>query len=148
MTVAHTAFARLLYDNLDHLADIVLRRGVMPDDEDGDVEFATRTVTANHDLDFPDWVATVTHELVHLNRGPGWNDQVDAEEAEVREETARLLVPRSVLPSILEAANPTRVAAEQGVDEQTARTAIELARMDRDEALRQGAGEADPEGIA
>ncbi|GAA1281920.1 ImmA/IrrE family metallo-endopeptidase [Saccharothrix xinjiangensis] len=136
MTAAHSAVLRLLFDCLDHQTDVVIRRGVAAPNELGDIEFGTNTITVDRTCDFPQFVHTLAHELVHFERGPGDIGDERAEEQRVTEETARLLVPDEVLPSILEAAKPDRLAAELQVDEATVRLAITLTRQEREAAAR------------
>lgn len=95
-----------------------------------EVEFATRQITISPGVDRPQFRTALAHELVHLHRGPTAVGNEAREEQAVHEEVARLLVPRTHLPAILEATNPHRVAAELHVDLHTARLGIALAAAD------------------
>ncbi len=130
MTAAHHALAAQLLAAMRRFPDVTLRFGPVPIDEHGEVEFGPRIVTIAEGAGDAEAVTTLMHELVHLLRGPGLVGQEDIEEAMVQEETARLLVPREVLPAILEASNPKRIAAQLGVDEPTVQLRIALARGD------------------
>lgn len=137
MTAAHEAVLRLLYRSLGHIDDVVMRRGATAPGEYGDVEFASRTITVDHGLDFDEWVRTTAHELTHLERGAPWESELEQDELAVAEQTARVLVPPEALPSILEAARPAVIAAELKVDEPTVKLALRLAREDRDAAAHE-----------
>lgn len=148
MTSAHRAVLRQLFDCLARRDDIVIRRGEAAPGEYGDVEFDTDTITVDRRLDFELWVQTMAHELVHLGRGPCEYGDEEFEEQVVAEETAKLLVPPDMLPSILEAAKPAKIAAALEVDESTVRLAIDLTRKERNDAARAAALTDGDEGTA
>jgi hypothetical protein len=135
MTAAHHALIAQLLAIMRRVPDLTLRFGPVQPDELGEVEFEPRIVTIAEGATDEEAVTTLMHELVHLRRGPGLLGQEETEEALVREETARRLVPREALPAILGAANTGRIAAQLGVDEPTVQLRIALASLEQTEGI-------------
>lgn len=131
MTAAHTTLFTQLLDLLDHVPYLGLRRARTAPDEFGYVDFETRTVTISDQASVPQAAVTLMHEIRHLRRGACYVGDEDADEAEVVDETARLLVPGRYLPAAFEAVDVLRLAAELGVTAHTVRHAVALARRDQ-----------------
>lgn len=132
MTAAHTAVIQHLMTLLHQMPDIALRVGTLTPGQLGHLHFPTRTITISEDANTAQFVSAVMHELVHLHRGPSYDDpdEIVRDEAAVREQTARLLVPPSDLsPS----SDPHDIALRYGVDINVARLSVELARIERAE---------------
>jgi hypothetical protein len=129
MTAAHTAVIQNLMTLLHQQPDVALRIGKLDTGQLGHLHFPTRTITISEDANTPQFVSALMHELVHLMRGPSYDDpdEIACDEAEVRERTARLLVPPSQLPP---GSDPHHVAHHYGVDINVARLAVELARVE------------------
>lgn len=126
----HLPLLQLLHVLLGRFPDVTIRSGssTLGIAEIAEIEFATRVITLRPDLTLGQLHAALTHELVHLIRGPAKVGVEHLEEIAVHEEVARLLAPRHRLPAILEAADPHQVAHDLVIDPYTARLAISLAR--------------------
>jgi hypothetical protein len=129
MTAAHTAVIQHLMTLLNEMPDVALRIGPLAAGQLGHLHFPTRTITVSQDANTAQFVSALMHELVHLMRGPSYDDpdELARDEAEVRERTARLLVPPSELPP---GSDPHHVAHDYGVDIRVARLSVELARRE------------------
>jgi hypothetical protein len=132
MTAAHTAMIQQLMTLLDEMPDVALRIGRLDTGQLGHLHFPTRTITISENANTPQFVSALMHEIVHLMRGPSYDDPdaIACDEAEVRERTARLLVPPSQLPP---GSDPNHVAHHYEVDINVARLSVELARLERAE---------------
>jgi len=119
----------LLDTLLGHAQDITLRRGV-PEVGLAEVNFAARLITLKPGLTTGQLHVALTHELVHLLRGPAVVGHEAREEHVVHSAVARMLAPRHALPAMLEAADPHQVAHDLTIDPYTARLAIALAQDD------------------
>jgi hypothetical protein len=128
MTAAHTA-VQYLMTVLTQTPDVALRVGRLAAGQLGHLHFDTRTITISDTANTAQFVSALAHELVHLARGPSYAspDDIARDEGEVREATARLLVPPSQLPP---GSDPHQVAHHYGVDIHVARLAVELARQE------------------
>lgn len=132
MTAAHTAVIQHLMTLLHQTPDLALRVGVLAAGQLGHLHFPTRTITISENATTAQFACALTHELWHLHRGPSYNDpnEIAHDEADVRQQTARLLVPPSALSPD---SNPHYVAQYYGVDINVARLSVELARRERAE---------------
>lgn len=92
------AFMALLQDTLNEHGSITLRAVKTVPVGVADVTFDTRRVRLTRGLSRERFVDALTHELVHLQRGPALVDEVDAEEVAVEDTAQRLLYgePRPV----------------------------------------------------
>lgn len=101
---ALTAFMSLLQDVLEQHGTVTLRAvkkfrsDGLPTTRTGETTFASNRVSVRRDLSPTLFLHTVTHELVHLQRGPAWSDEVEAEETLVEDQAQTLLygTPRPV----------------------------------------------------
>lgn len=125
---AAIALSALLYDVLEHEDSVTIRRGATHPDLDGEIEFDSNLITVARRLSRDRFATVLVHELVHAHRGGAKPSKEDHEEHQVDKETARLLIPRHALPPDLHHADPHMIAAQLGVDIDTATQAIELAR--------------------
>lgn len=133
MTVAHTVMIQQLMTLLHEMPDVALRIGTLAAGQLGHLHFPTRTITISENVtSTAQFVSAVMHELGHLRRGPSYDDprEIARDEAAVREQTARLLVPPSELPP---GSDPHDIALRYGVDINVARLSVELARIERAE---------------
>jgi len=132
MTAAHTVVIHQLMTLLHEMPDIALRIGTLATGQLGHLHFPTRTITISEDANTAQFVSALMHELLHLLRGASYDDpdEIARDEAAVREQTARLLVPPSELPP---GSDPHTVAHHYGVDINVARLSVELARLERAE---------------
>lgn len=125
---AHMTAAELL----DLVADVIaysplhLLRGTTHDGGLGEADHETTTITISPAADRGERNCALVACLLHLQHGA--RGDRDTDEQRVREEVARLLVPRQELPAILDTADPTEVAHRLHVDLPTARLGIALAR--------------------
>lgn len=122
-------FLQLLDTLLGHAQDITIRRGV-PDQGLAEVDFAARLITLKPGLTDGQLHVALTHEFVHLLRGPAIVGREADEEIAVHTLVARLLAPRHELPAILQGVTPTEIAERLVIDRHTARLALELARAE------------------
>ncbi len=132
MTAAHTAVIQQLMTLLHEMPDIALRIGRLDTGQLGHLHFPTRTITISDNANTAQFASALTHELLHLMRGPSYDDpdEISRDETSVREQTARLLVPPSQLPP---GSDPNHVAHHYEVDINVARLSVELARLERAE---------------
>lgn len=132
MTAAHTTVIQQLMTLLHEMPDVALRIGTLAAGQLGHLHFPTRTITISEDANTTQFASALMHELIHLLRGPSYDDpdEIARDEAEVREQTARLLVPPSELPP---GSTPHHIASIYGVDINVARLSVELARLERAE---------------
>ncbi|PRY35271.1 hypothetical protein [Umezawaea tangerina] len=130
-SAAHTAVLVHLLALLDTVPYLVIRRAQTAPGELGTVDFDENLVTVSAEADLPEFVVTLMHEVRHLRRGPCYEGDEEVDEAVVVDETTRLLVPDEALPEDLDTVDPRKLAAALGIDVQTARHAIALARQDR-----------------
>lgn len=129
MTAAALPFDLVLHAIATHQA-LTIRRDTTLDAGIGDVDFDTATITIAPLADPAETRCAITAGLIHLCHGPAAEGHEEAEERQVHEEVARLLVPRSALPAMLDTADPDQVARELLVDLPTARLGIALARAE------------------
>lgn len=125
---SHSYYAGAVMLSLLRDAPIGVRLGDLGTNILGEVDFATRVITINHAVTPGQFRSTLTHELVHLRRGPCYEGREDREEELVAMETAALLVPPEMIPLD---AHPRAIAELFGVDEDLARIAIRMARQRR-----------------
>lgn len=92
------AFMSLLQAVLEQHGTVTLRavkkfRAVdgLPATRVGETSFGTNRVSVRRDLDPTLFLHTLTHELVHLQRGPALVDEVHAEETVVEDQAQTLL---------------------------------------------------------
>lgn len=129
MTAAHTVMIQQLMTLLHEMPDVALRIGTLAAGQLGHLHYPTRTITISENATTAQFVSALMHELGHLRRGPSYDDprEIARDEAAVREETARLLVPPSELPP---SSDPHDIALRYGVDINVARLSVELARAE------------------
>lgn len=129
MTAAHTVMIQQLMTLLHEMPDVALRIDTLTAGQLGHLHFPTRTITISEDATTAQFVSALMHELIHLRRGPSYDDphEISRDEADVREQTARLLVPPSELPP---SSDPHDIALRYGVDINVARLSVELARLE------------------
>jgi hypothetical protein len=86
------AFMSLLQDVLEQHGTVTLRAAKrLPGDEIGAAWFASNRIAVLRGLPTEQFTDTLTHELVHLHRGPVAVSAVDVEETEVEDQAQALL---------------------------------------------------------
>jgi len=88
---ALTAFMALLQDTLNEHGSITLRAVKSVPAGVADVTFASRRVRLTRGLSPARFIDALTHELVHLRRGPALVTEVEAEEVTVENQAQALL---------------------------------------------------------
>lgn len=127
---SHSYYAAAVMLDLLRDAPITIRLDRLGSRVLGEVDFATRVIAINFAVTPGQFRSTLTHELIHLRRGPCYEGREDQEEEVVAMETAALLVPPELIPAD---ANPRGIAELFGVDDDLARIAIRIAQARRGE---------------
>lgn len=131
MTAAHTTLLAHTYALLAATPCLVICRGGTRPGEIVAVDFDRRTIKIALEADLAEFVGALAYGIRHMHRGPCYEgDEADAERV-VAEEVARMLAPAERLPANLDTADPRQVAAELGIDVDTARRGIALAVLDQ-----------------
>ncbi|HWO59447.1 MAG TPA: hypothetical protein VNO31_05375 [Umezawaea sp.] len=127
MTAAHTAVITALHAAMEGPGGLNLARAPLPRQQAGHVHYPTRTITINENATVPLFCTALMHELVHLERGPSYVDEVDDDEHEVLYETARRLVPFACIPTDIRT-DPYQIARHLGIDVSAVHLALNLTR--------------------
>jgi hypothetical protein len=98
----------------------------LPGTRRGEIDFESRTITLHPRLRPAERRCTLTHELVHLERGPVLVRQTGREERVVAAISARRLVPLDALADVMSWTDDPRVIAEElDVDPRTIKVLLD-----------------------
>lgn len=129
---------------VDQMADVTVRVGDPGPGAWGRVDFASRTVTLAPDLLDREERCTLSHELVHLERGPVPPWQQDREEQLVEAESARRMVPlRDLMTAVQWTDDAYELALELWVDVTTLVARVKALIADHRRILDQAATDRD-----
>ncbi|MFC6090707.1 hypothetical protein [Saccharothrix lopnurensis] len=108
---------------------LVVQRGTTWDGGLAEADHLTGVITISPAANRAETRCALLACLLHLVQGA--TDDEEADQRAVREQVARILAPRSVLPADLDDVDVDALAGQMGVDLRTARLSIELARSAR-----------------
>lgn len=108
------------------LTHLTYEEADLPDDTLALTHFGEHRIQISRDLLQAERRAALTHELIHLERGPFAACYVEQEERAVEAEAARRLIPLDALAdALLWSWNEAELADELWVDEATVRTRLD-----------------------